>query len=150
MSGRIVVAALVAGVAFSGAGGQAQPPAGHSLTVTVTDVAGNAGVLRIALFTAKAGFPDDFTKAAKTASVKPDKPTHTFDGMVAGEYVVVVHHDRDGDGAVKKSLIGVPTEPIGLSNHPKLGFGNRPDFDKAVLTVKGATRVRVNLVSMGR
>lgn len=120
---------------------------GHDLTVTITDLKGTAGEIQIALFTKDRGFPDEFSKADKTAKVKLDKPTHTFKGLPAGKYVVVVVHDKNGNGKLDKSVIGFPTEPIGLSNGMQKG---RPDFDKAKVEVSKATSIEVKLVEIGR
>lgn len=128
----------------------AQPGDGHDLTVKVTDVKGKDGQIVIALFTKPDGFPADVTKAVKTATVATDKPTHTFEKLPAGKYVVVVFHDRNKNGKVDKSLLGPPKEPIGLSNHPKISPPrNMPDFDKAKVDVSKGTSVEVNLIELG-
>lgn len=124
---------------------------GHDLTVKVTDVKGKDGQLIIALFTKSDGFPADFEKAAKVAKVATDKPTITFESLPPGKYVVVVAHDRNGNGRVDKSSFGPPKEPIGLSNHPKISPPtNLPNFEKARVDVSMDTSVQVNLIELGR
>lgn len=141
-------AVLTAGVAW--AASVAAQAAGNDLTVKVTDVIGNDGAVLIALFTTPDGFTDNFARAAKTATVPPGKATHTFAGLPAGRYVIVVGHDRNTNGKIDKSAFGPPKEPIGLSNHPKLGLRIRPDFDKAKVEVAKPTTVEVNLIEFGR
>jgi uncharacterized protein (DUF2141 family) len=121
----------------------------HDLTVNVTALTGKEDIV-IALFTNKDGFPDNTGKAAKSVTVKAGKPIHTFEKLPAGKYVVVVFQDKDGDGKLTKGAFGPPKEPIGLSNHPKIGFGNMPDFDKAKVDVSKATSIDVNLISVGK
>lgn len=123
----------------------------HDLTVNVTDVGGKEDIV-IALFTDKKGFPDDISKAVKTATVKANKATHTFEKLPAGKYVVVVFQDKDGDGKITKGVgFSPPKEPIGLSNHPKIAPPlNMPDFDKGKVDVSKATSVDVNLITVGK
>ena len=140
---------LVAVVLVPAAGAQA--PARHGLTVRVSDVKGAEGEVVISLFTRPDGFPADVSKADRSAKVPPGKPTHTFADLPAGQYVVVVFHDRNRDGKVDRSLFGVPKEPIGLSNHKSIGpKGGRPDFEKAKVSVPQAASVEVNLIEVGR
>ena len=121
----------------------------HDLTVSVTDVPGKEDVV-IALFADKKGFPDDLSKAVKT-TVKANKPTHTFEKLPAGKYVVVVFQDKDGDGKISKGPLGMPKEPIGLSNHPKIAPPRDiPDFDKAQVDVSKVSSVEVNLITVGK
>jgi uncharacterized protein (DUF2141 family) len=158
MAGGVLVAAtawVACAMAQQPRGGGPQAPLpqsadGHDLTVKVTDVKGKDGQIVIALFTKEDGFPADIGKAAKTATVALDKPTHTFEKLPAGKYVVVVFHDRNKNGKVDKTLLGPPKEPIGLSNHPKISPPrNMPDFDKAKVDVSKATSIEVNLIELG-
>jgi uncharacterized protein (DUF2141 family) len=140
---------IVAMVAI--AAGSAVAADGHDLTVKVTDITGKDGQIVIALFTKADGFPAEIAKAAKTATVALDKPTYTFEKLPAGKYVVVVFHDRNKNGKVDQSLIGVPIEPIGLSHHPKISPPRMmPDFDKAKVDVAKATSIDVNLIEIGK
>lgn len=128
----------------------AQPPDEHDLKVDITGIKQQNGQVVILLFTSKDGFPDDTKKAEQVAKVKPDKPTHTFTKLKPGKYVVVVFHDVNDNGKVDKSPLGFPQEPIGISNHPKIGIGGPPSFDKAKTNVTKEVKVKINLVSLGR
>jgi uncharacterized protein (DUF2141 family) len=147
---RFALLAVASVVGLSGAFAQDKGKSDtHELTVTVTDIPGKEDIV-IALFTDKKGFPEDTSKAVTTATVKANKATHTFDKLPAGKYVVVVFQDKDGDGKITKGGFG-PKEPIGLSNHPKIAPPlNMPDFDKGKVEVKKATRVEVNLITLGK
>jgi uncharacterized protein (DUF2141 family) len=122
----------------------------HDLTVNVTEAPGKEDIV-IALFTDKKGFPEDMTKAAYTATVTAKNPSHIFEKIPAGKYVVVVFQDKDGDGKLTRGDFGPPKEPIGMSNHPKIAPPkNMPDFDKAKVDVTKATSVDVNLITLGK
>lgn len=151
---RFVLLAAVFAASLSSAGAQDRA-GGHDLTVTVTDIPGKEEIV-IALFTDKKGtdkkgIPEDLSKAVKTATVKANKPAHTFENLPAGKYVVVVFQDADGNGKLTKGIFGAPKEPIGLSNHPTISPPrNMPDFDKAKVDVSKATAVKVNLISLSK
>lgn len=57
-----------------------------------------------------------------------------IDGVAPGTYGLVVHHDEDGDGAVARNFLGIPTEPLGFAN----GYrpGGPPSFRKSLVTVR--------------
>lgn len=128
---------------------KAQGPAGHDLQVKVTDIKGTEGQIIIALFTKPDGFPADIAKADHVAKVNLAGPTHSFQQLAGNAYVVVVFHDRNENGKVDKSLLGFPQEPIGLSNHNKIG-PPRPDFEKAKIDVTKTREVTINLIEIGR
>jgi uncharacterized protein (DUF2141 family) len=121
----------------------------HDLTVNITEGKGKTGEIHLALFSKDKGFPMEFSKADKTAKIKLDKPTHVFAALPAGKYVVVVFHDKNGNGKLDKTLIGFPTEPVGLSNGLQINKG-KPDFDKAKVTVTKATTIDIKLVEFGQ
>jgi uncharacterized protein (DUF2141 family) len=147
----LLTAAFVAGVSWATAQDKEKAKSEvHDLTVNVTDVPGKEDIV-IALFTDKKGFPEDVSKAVKTATVTAKKATHTFEKLPAGKYVVVVFQDKDGDGKFTKGAFGPPKEPVGLSNHPKIAPPkDMPDFEKAKVDVSKATSVDVNLITIGK
>jgi len=52
-----------------------------------------------------------------------------FHDVPAGTFAVMVFHDRDADGKLKRNLLGIPSEPYGFSGTPtKYG---PPSFDEA-------------------
>ena len=51
-----------------------------------------------------------------------------------GDYALSVFYDQDGDGELKTNFIGMPKEPIGLSNNVVAKFGP-PDYADAVFSL---------------
>ena len=51
-----------------------------------------------------------------------------------GEYALSVFYDSDGDGELDTNFIGMPKEPIALSNNAVAKFGP-PKYDDAVFTL---------------
>jgi uncharacterized protein (DUF2141 family) len=64
--------------------------------------------------------------------------------MPLGSYALSAFHDKDNDGEMDTSLIGLPKEPIALSNNAVAKFGP-PSFEDAVFIV-GAEPVIQHIV----
>lgn len=63
----------------------------------------------------------------------------------AGTYAIAVYHDKDADHEFDKNFLGIPSEPFGISNDPKIGL-SAPPHEKAAFAVQGpATPVTVTL-----
>jgi uncharacterized protein (DUF2141 family) len=52
----------------------------------------------------------------------------------AGKYSFAVYHDVDGNGQMNKNFIGLPAEPVGLSNKHVPRFGP-PRYRKAEMKI---------------
>jgi uncharacterized protein (DUF2141 family) len=59
----------------------------------------------------------------------------------AGEWAFMAFHDQDGDGAMKKTALGLPADGVGLSRAPKARFGP-PKFEDSAVVI-GATPLDV-------
>ncbi|MGJ8726003.1 MAG: DUF2141 domain-containing protein [Roseibacillus sp.] len=111
--------------------------------VEVSGVTGKEGFVRALVFATKEGFPESRGKAMKGISVKASeakggKIMLRFVGVKVTEGVVSVFHDQDGSGTMKKSLIGVPKEPVAISGWSGKG---RPKFEKCFGKLSGTLRV---------
>ena len=51
-----------------------------------------------------------------------------------GEYALTVFHDTDNDGELDTNFIGIPKEPIAMSNNAVAKFGP-PKYEDAVFTL---------------
>ena len=122
----------------------------HKLTVDVANIKDKGGQIVISLYKKKDGFPDNPKKAEQSVTIKVDRPTHTFTSLKPGQYVVVVFHDLNSNDQIDKNRIGIPAEPIGLSNHPKIGIDGPPDFNRAKVDVSKDLTVKVELNNVGR
>ncbi|MCA9131375.1 MAG: DUF2141 domain-containing protein [Planctomycetales bacterium] len=98
------------------------------------------------VFNQQEGVPREIPKALVIAKVKPEKPTHIFENLPPGGYAVVGIHDRNNSGQLDRNLLGMPKEPVGLSNDTSLGISNPPTFGKALFELKesGSLKVKLN------
>lgn len=118
---------------------------GVELQVQVTEVKHADGTLLIGVFNQEDGFPREIQKALVIAKVKPEKPTHAFENLPPGRYAVVVIHDRNNSGQLDRNLLGMPKEPVGLSNYTSIGISNPPTFRKALFELKESASLKVKL-----
>ena len=114
---------------------------GAQLTVTVTGL-GEPGEIHLAIYESAAVFEGDRGDTGGpqtgifTGSIQPAGPedfTATFK-LPDGTYAVGVFHDVDGDEALSKNFLGIPTEPFGFSNNVRGRFGP-PSFKDASISI---------------
>ncbi len=112
----------------------AQAITGSKLTVRVTGVRNNKGMIAFALFRSAEGFPGDASKAFRKMQAAIDPQTHTaqvsFDNLPRGVYAVAIFHDENSNGRLDKNMLGIPKEGYGASNNPKKEMGP-PKFAEA-------------------
>lgn len=108
------------------------------LRVQVEGLRNQKGTLSITLFNSAEGFPEDVDNAFKWRSIdlNEGKPVFVFEDLPAGEYAYAILHDEDGDGEMKKNLLGIPREGFGFSNNyePKI---KNPSFKDASFFLRG-------------
>lgn len=110
-----------------------------NLTVTISGIRNNNGMIRIAIFNSKTTY-EDKNPMAPTATARARLPINNGEAVWQvsnipyGVYGIKLFHDEDNSGKLKKTMVGRPTEGVGFSNNPK--FGNRaPNFDEVKFTV---------------
>jgi uncharacterized protein (DUF2141 family) len=101
------------------------------LTVELTGLRSNLGVINIGVFGSPEGFPNDATKAVRSGCfpINASPLLLTFDDLPFGSYAATVHHDENMDGELNTNLLGIPIEGIGFSGNPKIWRGV-PAFER--------------------
>jgi uncharacterized protein (DUF2141 family) len=122
--------------------------AAHAETLVVkVNGAGTQGQVVAGLFSACDGFAS--FNMAKAAQVKKapagNRVILRFEGLAPGRYAVAAFHDEDGNGKVKTNFIGIPREPVGVSNNT----GGMPSCAKSLVDVPAAGQIEVNLRKIG-
>lgn len=114
----------------------ASTPGTVTITVDVSEFRSSAGMAQLTLYDKEDEFLSEDSKTArvKRVEIESEKATCTFEGVAPGAYAIALMHDEDGDGEMKKNLIGIPKEGIGMSNNAKPKFGP-PKWKDAVFTV---------------
>ncbi len=116
-----------------------------SIHVTITNVKEPKGEVIIYLYKGSEGFmePDSAYEIVKIEA-SDYREGYTFSNLEAGEYVVILHHDKDRNGKMK-SLLGIPREGFGFSRNyrPKT---RSPKFNEIKFAVEGDTTIEIKMI----
>lgn len=106
------------------------------IEVLIDNVRSANGVVGVALFNAKKGFPDKSAMAIEGRSVPAGKSCKViFENVPYGIYAVSVLHDENGNGKMDKGVFGIPKEGFGVSNNPEIKMGP-PTFAESRFDLK--------------
>lgn len=102
----------------------AESSASGRIEVLINNVRSANGIVGVALFNAKKGFPDKSSMAIEGRSVPAGKICKViFENVPYGAYAVSVLHDENGNGKMDKGVFGIPKEGFGVSNNPEIKMG---------------------------
>jgi uncharacterized protein (DUF2141 family) len=125
-----------------------------SVTVNVNGLRSPKGIVVVCLWRQQEkDFPVCSGQAAfQSLSVKPTDTTAsvTFPNVPPGEYAISAFLDENTNGTLDRNFMGMPKEPIALSNMNPSQGRSRPSFDKSKLTVNGAKTIALSLMYFGR
>ena len=115
---------------------QAKAPAA-TLTIDAAGFRNDRGRAMVAVFSQKAGFPDEDQKALRTASgaIANGKVQILVADLPPGAYAVCVYHDENANQKLDTDWLGRPKEGMGASNDAK-GHRGPPKFDDAKFTLE--------------
>jgi uncharacterized protein (DUF2141 family) len=108
-------------------------PESLAVRIRVRNVLDSVGTITVDLH---GDVPDDFLKK-QIARVRV--PAIRGETLVcipvdhAGRFAIALYHDRNSNRHLDKNFIGLPSEPVGISNDPHF-FLRRPRFDEAAFT----------------
>jgi uncharacterized protein (DUF2141 family) len=122
-------------------------------TSFAADVVGNLsglqaqGQLMVALHRSESTFDNENATPFKYSIVKVTSSSTqvVFAGVPAGEYAVSLIHDKNNNQKLDKNMLGIPKEPFGFSNNPRILTGpprfqecsfNMNASDKKTLAIK--------------
>ena len=120
--------------------GQARAQASGTLTVEpAIQLRNSKGSFRCALFASGEGFPNQYEKAAMTASpaIVAGRAVCSFSSVPAGNYAVSVLHDENNNMKMDNAQTGMPLEGFGSSNDVAPGPMSPPKFQDAIFKMGG-------------
>lgn len=123
----------------------AEGPAHAVLTVHVSGLRSDKGVLRYCVSPAGAAFPECLGTGVVSGSEAISRQAAIFivRGLRAGDYAVAVYHDQNSSKRLD-TLIGIPREGYGFSRNP--GFKPRaPRFDEAAISLSRNTDIAITM-----
>ena len=112
------------------------------LTVQITNVTSEEGQIILAIYNSSENY--DKRIAFQEVRLKPEIDTVIFETNVPdGEYLVMLVHDINNNGKLDTSFIGMPKEPVGLSNYDGKGIPGK--FKKHKFSVNENTEIIIPL-----
>jgi uncharacterized protein (DUF2141 family) len=121
-----------------------------TLVVNVVGVGAQSGTIVALLFESNDGFPAKAAKACQRASSKVagNVVTLRFAEVPLGTYAVTVYHDVNDNQKLDTNWIGIPKEPVAVSNNAKGRMGP-PKWKDAKFELRAANQeLTVSLVKM--
>jgi len=104
----------------------AEPKIETHLTIDVHLTQQAHGELAYLVFASPSGFPGDRDKAVRHGFIPIPSNAQRLKidiDLPPGVYAVTVYEDTNGNHKLDHNLIGVPREPVGVSNNPPARFG---------------------------
>ena len=125
----------------------ALPVRAAELSVTITGVRNDQGLVEVCLFSGPTGFPDcsaDPGIQRRRLPAVPGTVRTSFD-IPPGTYAVTVFHDEKRLGRVETNFLGIPRSGVGASRDPEARFGPPPFADAAFVMGDRPAAVSVRL-----
>ncbi|NJO70690.1 MAG: DUF2141 domain-containing protein [Oscillatoriales cyanobacterium RM1_1_9] len=69
----------------------------------------------------------------------------TLDDLAPGNYAIAIFQDLNGDSILNRNPLGIPTEPFGFSQNPRIVVAPPKFVASAVLVVEAETNVNIRL-----
>ncbi|TMO68808.1 DUF2141 domain-containing protein [Pseudoalteromonas aurantia] len=112
------------------------------LNINLNNVKENQGTIKVAIYDSAKGMKQ--YQAFEVLEQKADAAQLTFTVMdlAHGDYAVMVYQDLNGDGKLGRNLMGIPNEPYGFSNNPRLM--GPPKFAQLAVNVSD-THINTNI-----
>jgi uncharacterized protein (DUF2141 family) len=127
MRAGLAAALLLAGAAW------AQSAAAAQVTVTVTGVHDNRGLVRVAICP-RAEFLQPHCPYVGTAPAAPGAVVVVIRGVPPGVYAAQAYQDANDNGILDRDWLGFPKEGMGFSRNAPMRFGP-PAFQDAAFRV---------------
>lgn len=106
------------------------------LRINLGNVTSLNGDLFVALFEPDSGFPSNSAGSLRNIIAPIDSGSpFIIDSLPAGDYAISLFHDRNRDGKLNTNFMGIPKEPFGFSNNPRIMFGP-PSFKDSKFSIK--------------
>lgn len=115
------------------------------LTVNITGITSKKGFIRLAMYDNATDFPGNYVNAIDSENILAQSSTATaiFKDLKPGTYAISVFHDVNNDEDLNTNFMGIPKEPFGFSNNPRI-LGP-PKFRKCKFTVNSDKTVTIKL-----
>ncbi|ALU74289.1 DUF2141 domain-containing protein [Tenacibaculum finnmarkense] len=115
----------------------------HTITVYFEGMKSDKGNLYVAIYNHKKDFLKEPIKG-KIIKISDKKASLVFENMIAGTYAISAFHDVNDNKKMDTNFIGIPKEPIGISNDAK-GFMGPPKYKDARFDVIQSIKMTIRI-----
>ena len=116
------------------------------LTIEITDLQNNDGVLQIGFSDNEMNYPlpkkEIITKRIQPAN---NKAVLQLENLKEGEYALAVYHDENADGQCNRNFFGLPVEGYCFSNNMR-PFLSAPPFNKCKFYLDKKKRISIKMI----
>jgi uncharacterized protein (DUF2141 family) len=112
-----------------------------NLTVAVSGLKSNTGVLKVGLYNSDGTFLKSTYKSIAT-EIKNNAATVTFVDIPKGEYGISTYQDENNNGKLDRDTMGIPSEDYACSNDAK-GFMGPPRFEDAKFSLNNDSKIDI-------
>jgi uncharacterized protein (DUF2141 family) len=116
----------------------------QNIKVKVQNLTPRHGIVHARLCRDTDDFLDDKFKELSSKISASGDVEMVFNNVPTGKYVVWLFHDTDNSGDLTTNILGIPTEPFGFSNNPRIRMGP-PAFSEASFDLKTDVTLTINL-----
>ena len=114
------------------------------VVVNITNIENASGEMKIAAYDSKASMKAYQSVLTHSGKVEDNTYSVTFSDLPPGEYGFMVYQDLNGDDKLDRGAMGIPSEPWGFSNNPRLM--GPPQFEMlAVNVAKDGQQIDIKL-----
>lgn len=118
------------------------------IKITVSNLKQNKGQLIFSVYSKEDGFPEKLKKAEAITKVNVTdifkSKTYSLNLGQISKAAISLIHDIDSDGKMDSNFIGIPREPVGVSNNVEGSFGP-PPFSGAVRDFADGDEIEIKL-----
>ena len=122
--------------------------ADNEIFVVISNVERSVGLIAADLYPRG---EETFLKGSKgrlkkvTFAAKAPVTTFCIQAPEADEYAIALYHDENANGDLDKGAFGIPSEPYGISNNPKIRFGPPSNAESLFSVAPGGVTVEIEL-----
>lgn len=114
-----------------------------NLTVTFSGMKSDKGNLFVALYNTETSFLKKDYKGEIT-EIKNKKAVILFKNLPKGVYAISAFHDANDNKKMDTNFLGIPKEPIGISNNAK-GFMGPPKYKDAKFNLDSDKKISIKV-----
>jgi uncharacterized protein (DUF2141 family) len=112
-----------------------------NLTVKISGLKSNTGIVQVGLFNSKGDFLKKAYKGTPS-EIKSNGASITFSNLPKGEYAISAYHDTNSNAKLDTNFMGIPKEDVACSNNAK-GVMGPPKYEDAKFQLNKDLKIEI-------